>query len=828
MGSDAGVVLLNLGGPDRPESVKPFLLELFNDPAVLDLPGGAPVRRALAWLIAAMRAPKVRRIYEEVGGSPLLSRTLAQERALEKRLNEGEGAGAPRFFVRTAMRYWRPRATEAVRELLECGAKRLIALPLYPQFCRATTGSSLKELREVAAREAPGVPLEEIESFARDAGYLDALAACVQEGLWTARSRVGVPESRSIEAAEPTLLFSAHGVPRRLVEAGDPYLEEIHATVAGVVARLAGFRGRHLLSFQSRAGPVKWVEPATDATIERLGSQGCRSLVIVPVSFVSDHIETVHEIDVLLAGKARAAGIPIFVRTPPLDVRPDFIAALTQVVRKRGSSFDEDRTSDRCGAIVEKRNALRYGGVADLLVVGGGMAGLLAAWRARRARPQARVLVLEAGPRPGGVVASVREDGFLIERAASTMRAGAGAILEVVRELGLEGELVEASRAARRRWILRRGELVQVPSSPLGLFTTRLLSARAKLRLFQEPWVARGGGGGETLADFVARRFGRELVDPLLDAIVTGIFAGDPRQLEAGAVFPKLVELEERHGSLLRGFVKEARARRRAGDPAAAATAAVAAAAVKTRESNPRRRGLLALRGGMQQLVDRLESELGEVVQTGAAAAKLALEQEGGAGGPLWRVESANGRTWRARSLLIATPALASARLLAPIEPDLALELAAIPCANVAVVGIGVRREQIGADVDGLGFLVPSSEGTPLLGVLYESSLFPHRAPEGHVLLRAMIGGERTQFPDDPRAVAGLAWLETSRILRISGKPRLLRPFLHRPGIPQYRPGHCARMERIEEHLARLPGLRLAGWSYRGIALDDRARESAS
>ena len=452
----------------------------------------------------------------------------------------------------------------------------------------------------------------------------------------------------------------------------------------------------------------------------------------------------------------------------------------------------------------------------DLLVVGGGISGLLAAWRARRAQPDARVVVLEASPRPGGVVSTVEEDGFRIERAASTVRAGAAAILDVVRELGLEGDLIESAEGARRRWILRHGRLAAVPSSPLGLVTTPLLTARAKLRLLCEPWVGRGGGDGETLAAFVARRFGPEPVDPLLDAVVTGVFAGDPRRLEARAAFPRLVGLEESHGSVLRGLVREAREKRRAAGAA------------------PRRRGLVALRGGMQQIVDRLEATLGPAVQTGAAAASLARDGGGGGGedgrggASAWTVVSAHGWSWRAHEVLLATPSWISARLLAPIDAGLARELLAIEAANVAVVGIGVARAQIGADVDGLGFLVPSSEGTPLLGVLYESSLFAGRAPEGHVLLRAMVGGERTRFPDDPAAVAKLAWLEASRLLRITGVPRLLLPFLHQPGIPQYRPGHRARLARIDARLAALPGLRLAGWSYRGIALDDRAREFAT
>jgi ferrochelatase len=338
----AGVVLLNLGGPDSPQNVKPFLRELFDDPEVLKLPGGAPMRKLVGWLIVQARARQVAANYAEVGGSPLLARTLAQERALEAALG-------PRFVVRTAMRYSKPRAEQAVRELVAAGVDRVVALPLYPHECRATTGSSLTELREVAARLAPSVPLLEVTSYARDVRYVAALARCVEEGLAKARAVTSQSNANSNGAAahsttgattEPVLLFSAHGLPLRIVRAGDRYLDEIHATIDAVLARLAQspsepFRGRHELSFQSRAGPVKWLEPTTLDTIARLASEGVRSIVVVPVSFVSDHIETVHEIDVLLAGHARRCGVTTFVRTPALDVRPDFVDALARLVVAR-------------------------------------------------------------------------------------------------------------------------------------------------------------------------------------------------------------------------------------------------------------------------------------------------------------------------------------------------------------------------------------------------------------------------------------------------------------------------------------------------------------
>jgi ferrochelatase len=336
-----GVLILNLGGPDAPASVKPFLLELFRDPDVLTVPGGAPVRNALAWLIATMRAKRVVKNYLEVGWSPLLPRTLAQERALETRLNQLAPArdGTPAWLVRTAMRYWRPRASAALAELVANGVSRIIALPLYPQYSRATTASSLGELREVVAREAPQVRLDEITSYATDPAYVAALAACIEEGI--AAARAAAPATSPAER-EPLLLFSAHGLPQRIVDAGDPYEKEIRATMAAVLAKLA-WKGESQLSFQSRAGPVKWLEPSTEHAIGALARRGVKRVVVVPISFVSDHIETVHEIDLLLGRQAKAQGITTFVRTPALDVRPDFIDSLARLVRARADAPEAAR-----------------------------------------------------------------------------------------------------------------------------------------------------------------------------------------------------------------------------------------------------------------------------------------------------------------------------------------------------------------------------------------------------------------------------------------------------------------------------------------------------
>ena len=445
----------------------------------------------------------------------------------------------------------------------------------------------------------------------------------------------------------------------------------------------------------------------------------------------------------------------------------------------------------------------------DLAIVGGGLAGLFAAWRAKTAegtaaRGGATVRVLEAAARAGGVVATIEESGFRFERAASTIRGAAFELRAAIRELGLGGELVAAAPLAKRRWVARRGRLALAPGGPLSFAFTRLLSLAAKLRLLREPWIPEPAAReDETLASFVARRFGAGFADPLFDAVVTGIFAGDFTRLEAASAMPRLTELSAAHGSVIRGFFAATRENRRKGLDS---------------------HGLFALRGGMETLVARLARELGDALVCSCEVVSIARADGG------FEIRDAAGRVQRAREVILATPSWVSARLLEPVAPAVARELAAIETANVAVVAFGVARSQVGGDVDGLGFLVPGSERSPLLGILYESSLFPDRAPPGHVLLRCMVGGERLRLGDDLVAIGDLAWREADRYLALTGSPLVRRVLLHRPGIPQYRPGHARRLARIDAALASDPalaGLRLVGWCYRGIALNDRAKESA-
>lgn len=311
-----GVVLLNMGGPDTLSAVRPFLARLLSDRELIRLPLSPVTQPLFAWIVSRLRARNVRKYYEEIGGgSPLAALTDRQRAALEALFADtGENV---RVYV--GMRYWYPLARHAVLEMQEDGVERAVALPLYPQYCAATTGSSLSDLRRWMRWARADFPLAVVTSWPDHAGYIAALGEKVAETIAAAGGPGGT-----------YLLFSAHGVPRSFIDGGDPYQDEVEKTVAAVMRQFPGIP--HSISYQSRMGRTEWLEPDTVGEVVRLGREGVRRLVVVPVSFVSDHIETLHELDIRLKETAREAGIRAFLRVPALNDSPAFIRALRDIV----------------------------------------------------------------------------------------------------------------------------------------------------------------------------------------------------------------------------------------------------------------------------------------------------------------------------------------------------------------------------------------------------------------------------------------------------------------------------------------------------------------
>ena len=317
------VLLFNLGGPDDLASVEPFLVNLFSDREIIELPFGAALQPVFARVIAKVRGPNVRRNYASIGGgSPQLRITREQAAKLEARLN-GCTPGLFRVFV--AMRYTRPSCEDALRAIAAAGIRRIITLTLFPHYSKATTGSSMREflrLLDTPEWREKGFDVTHIDRYAADPRYLDAMA----ESVTAAWNRIPPGVQR-----ETVLLFSAHGLPQKFIDAGDPYVDETEATRLGILERLP-FTAREVLAYQSRTGPVTWIGPGTEEMLETLGHEGVKNVLVVPLSFVSDHIETLYEVDMLFAGVARKAGITGYWRADALNAGPRFIEALSGLV----------------------------------------------------------------------------------------------------------------------------------------------------------------------------------------------------------------------------------------------------------------------------------------------------------------------------------------------------------------------------------------------------------------------------------------------------------------------------------------------------------------
>jgi len=320
MSETIGVVLLNLGGPDSLDAVEPFLFNLFSDPDIIDFPGSFLFRKRLAKLISTRRAPMVRKQYEKIGGkSPLKEYTLKQAALLEERLNERFPAK-----VYAAMRYWKPSTEETLDEIAKEGITKVILLPLYPQYSKATTESSVKEWEKQLGLRGDSLRLETelVESYYDFPQYVEAFVDRVNEGL----ERFPAEVRQDIH-----IVFSAHGTPMKLVRQGDPYSGHIKQTVDAIMLQGA-YSQKSSLCYQSKVGPLKWLTPSTPDMIRELASQGAKYMVIVPVAFASDHLETLFELGIEYRHVAKEAGVEQYEVTTGLNDSPLFIDALARLV----------------------------------------------------------------------------------------------------------------------------------------------------------------------------------------------------------------------------------------------------------------------------------------------------------------------------------------------------------------------------------------------------------------------------------------------------------------------------------------------------------------
>lgn len=439
-------------------------------------------------------------------------------------------------------------------------------------------------------------------------------------------------------------------------------------------------------------------------------------------------------------------------------------------------------------------NEARY----DLVVVGGGISGLTIAWQFLQERPAARVLVLEREQAIGGTARTEDAGGFRYDRGPNGFLTSNPSTWQLAHDVGLGDELVEASPAAKRRYLLVDHGLEALPQGPSSLLKTGLLSARGKLRAAREPFTGAGPDVDESVHSFFSRRFGREVADTFAAPMVMGITSGDARDTSIRSVFPRLVEAEQRFGSVIRGMRQLAMEK----DP-----------------SGPSGR-LTSLRGGMGSLTGRLAELLGDRVWPEARAASLGLIDGS------WRVdvERAGERTSvGAAQVVTAAPAEETATLLERLSPAAAAEARAIRYAGARVLALGFEAAAVGRDLDGFGFLVPRGGRARILGCVWPSTVFGGRAPEGHVLLRVIAGG--TLDPDfvalDDAAALAAALEDLRQPMQLRGEPVFVRHVHWDQAIPQAEVGHEDRIARLDKALELLPGLHVAGNAFRGISVND-------
>jgi oxygen-dependent protoporphyrinogen oxidase len=440
-----------------------------------------------------------------------------------------------------------------------------------------------------------------------------------------------------------------------------------------------------------------------------------------------------------------------------------------------------------------------------IVIVGGGISGLATAYYLLQKRPDIELLVLEAEKRPGGKVWTERTEGFICEAGVNGFLDNKQGTISLARLLGLEP--LRSSDSARKRAVYINGTLKWIPDTPPKIFLSSFLSLRARLRMLGEYFVPKKELEDETIESFVTRRVGREFFEKLLDPMVTGIYAGDPSKLSIKSCFPKVYELEKRYGGLIKGFIKLQKERKRQGGKVEAGPGGV----------------LHSFKNGMFTIIEILKDRLGERVKTDSPV--TGIERIGN----LYKIHCTGGATYETPCIVIATPAHNSSQILRELNPSLSALLKDIPYPPLSVVALGFRKEYIKAYTDYFGFLVAGKEKGRILGCLFDSSIFPGRAPEGHILLRCMIGGARAPelaMLDDEELIK-LALEELDRITGIKGSPVYKRIFRYDKAIPQYVLGHSRRLEDIEKELSRTKGLYLTGNAYYGVAMNDCIQQGA-
>jgi oxygen-dependent protoporphyrinogen oxidase len=438
----------------------------------------------------------------------------------------------------------------------------------------------------------------------------------------------------------------------------------------------------------------------------------------------------------------------------------------------------------------------------SVAIIGAGITGLTAAFYLKRSGMP--VTVYEASDRVGGAIQSMRANGYLAEFGPNTILETSPKVTQLVIDAGLASRRLDPDPKASARYVVRYQRPIEMPGSPLGFVTTKLFTARAKLAVLREPFVApRRDGKEESVAEFVVRRLGQEFLDHAIDALVAGVYAGDPYKLSVPQAFPRLGQLEARYGSLIKGQIFGARERKRRGEVA--------------KDRAPK----FSFDQGLQVLPETLRERLGEVVRLNTSVTRLTQTPEG------WRLDvRERGQQSRAEHSAVIYAGTAFKLAEMEVQTSMPLRLATfaeIRYPPVASVVLGFRREDVAHPCEGFGMLIPRVEGFKILGTIFSSSLFPNRAPAGHLTLTSYVGGER--FPElaslSPERLFALTCEDLRVLLGVKGKPTFQHSVFYPRAIPQYNVGYGRYREQMADIEKRAPGLFLAGHYRDGISLSD-------
>lgn len=446
-----------------------------------------------------------------------------------------------------------------------------------------------------------------------------------------------------------------------------------------------------------------------------------------------------------------------------------------------------------------------------IVVIGAGISGLSTAYAieqlARQSELDVDVKVLEKEDRSGGKIWSIKEDGFLCEWGPNGFLDNKPMTLDLCRNLGIDPQLLRSNDNARKRFIYAEKILHRLPENGPSFLKSKLISWPGKFRLAGEMLVPkRTAGGDETLAEFGRRRLGSEALDKLISPMVSGIFAGDPETMSLKSCFPRINELEQEYGGLIKAMLKLARKKRAEIKAGKAVASAAGPGGVLTSFNN-----------GIQELTDGVADGVAGEVLVGHGVKRLEKKQ----GGFLVHLES--GQQYEADIVVTASPAYAVAAMLDELNDKSSKILRRIPYATMNVICFGYQKDRIRHDLNGFGYLIPKAEGCSTLGTLWDSSIFPNRAPEGMALLRSMMGGATNQgaidLSDDE--VKARTMTDLKEIMGIDCEPDFVRIYRHRHAIPQYTRGHAQRLLELESSLSDSPDLILTGNAFFGVGLND-------